>query len=272
MQFIREFRKAQTFQSKPIFIHGAFYGSFADVFEDWMVAADSFNMVADIGTDDTYQRMLKKSTGWRGYGKYPMLVNPDDATFTASVLAAQRLGTFMVAGPCNIQWLNTNNLTSSMVNVMTNDEFRAIWRDPLGAPGWLVSSNTVGEVWARRMGNGDLAIAFINLTGSASSLTVTWNDLKIAPTNTLMLGRDVFERTNVVVGSQYTRSIRAREGSLFRFTPVNSAGRLYGTGSPESAVAAPVGWTYQRLDGTGATYTKTNGTDRTGWYNNLERL
>lgn len=44
-----------------------------------------------------------------------------------------------------------------------------------------------------------------------------------------------------------------------------------GTGSPEGAVSAPVGSLYFRSDGSGTTYTKTNGTGNTGWYDNLLR-
>ena len=53
------------------------------------------------------------------------------------------------------------------------------------------------------------------------------------------------------------------------FTPAASAGRLSGTGSPEGTVTAPVGWIYQRLDGSGNIYTKTNGTGTTGWHDLL---
>jgi hypothetical protein len=44
-----------------------------------------------------------------------------------------------------------------------------------------------------------------------------------------------------------------------------------GAGSPEGAITAPVGSKYFRTDSTGNTYTKTNGTSNTGWYDELLR-
>jgi hypothetical protein len=256
----------------PVFIKGAFNGAFKTFFNDWMTAADSWELGADTGTDTSYLNTIKQSTGWRGAGRYPTLQNPDDTTFTGSVLTAQKLGNYMVIGPCNIQWLNTNNLTSSTVTVQTNDEFRAIWHDAAASPGWQISSNnSTGEVWGRYMANGDIVVAMINRTAGTVTLSASWKDLKISPTNTLMVCRDVYERTNSVQASALTRSCRANEGSLWRLTPVASPGKLYGNGSPEGSVAAPVGWIYQQLDGSGTTYMKTNGVDRTGWYDTLLR-
>lgn len=218
LQFVDELRSAQITFNRPLFIHGALAGSFT-TFAPWMLSCDGWWVGGDTGTDAFYLQALKESAGWRGYGKYPVLVNPSDAAFTGSASDARRLASFAAIGPCSLQFLNTNNLTSFTVAAFTNSEFRAIWKDSVGNPGWQISSNATGEVWSRQLANGDVAVAMINLTGSAGTLSVSWADLKIAPTNTQLICRDVFERTNVIQSSSLTRAVGSHEGALWRLSP-----------------------------------------------------
>ncbi len=269
VQFIHEIRAAQATYNRPFFVEGAFNGSFPGHFEDWMPIADGWTTAEDIGTDAEFLKALKTTTGYRGFGKYPFLANPDDTAFTASAIAARRLGAFVAIGPTHIQFHTTNNLTQYTVGVWTNSEWRAIWRDSAGNPGYQISSNATGEVWARQMANGDTVVAMMNLIAGSGTLTVNWNDLKIAPSNTVMLCRDIYRFTNVVVATQLSVSLDAHEGSMWRLMPASQPGKLSGNGSPEGSVSAPVGWIYQRLDSTGTTYIKTNGVNGTGWYDTL---
>lgn len=214
LEYIREFRDAQIQYSRPLFIHGAFAGSWTNNFNDWMIAADGFYIGNDTGTVTNYLKLLHKSYGWLGLGRYLTLVNPEDIITTNTTASRAFVGLCAIT-PSHAQLLNTTSLTTNMIWAITNDEVRTIWRDAAGAPGWMVSSNNIGEVWARQLANGDLAVAFID-TYSAGTLSVTWDQLKFSSTNRSLICRDVFERTNVTKTMSLSRALVANEGSLWR--------------------------------------------------------
>lgn len=243
--FVKEFRDAQITYNHPLFIHGAVNGGF-DSFENWMVSCDTWYFAADSGGDDDYLMVIDQSAGWIGNGKYPILANPD-STFTGSVEGARRYWGLAAITPAHAQLLNTNSLNSDMVGVMTNSDFKNIWRDAAGNSGWLVSSNATGEVRARRLDNGDLAIYFMNLTAGPGTLTVNWVDLKIS-TNQTLICRDVFEGTNDSRSISLSRALAANEGSLWRIYHLtdtnafdsnfaNYVSSIAGTGSATNAIA-----------------------------------
>lgn len=71
------------------------------------------------------------------------------------------------------------------------------------------------------------------------------------------------DRTVVIVGDMFTPEV----SEFLEHLQNRGNYDLFGTGSPESVVTAPVGSTFRRLDGGSGTtfYVKESGTGNTGW-------
>jgi len=64
-------------------------------------------------------------------------------------------------------------------DILTNKEVIAVDQDSLGQQGRMISKNGTGEVWARQLGNGDLAVALFNRGEVMTEMYVDWPVLGI---------------------------------------------------------------------------------------------
>jgi alpha-galactosidase len=64
-------------------------------------------------------------------------------------------------------------ISSAALQALSNRRVIAIDQDPAGIQGAEVSSSGTGEVWAKQMLNGNVAIAFLNRGSTAVSLSTT---------------------------------------------------------------------------------------------------
>ncbi|KAL6074817.1 Alpha-galactosidase A [Balamuthia mandrillaris] len=114
------------------------------------------------------------------------------------------------------------------VSLLQNKEMIAINQDPMGAQGFCVSQCGAGsqqQVWARKLANGDVAVAFVNFSsfGPAVNIAVAANSIFLASGQTF-IARDVFAGRNL---GQFKGSITVQlttsNAILLRLHPVSSS-------------------------------------------------
>jgi alpha-galactosidase len=87
-------------------------------------------------------------------------------------------------------------LAASTTSLLTNPEVIAIDQDPLGLQGLQVASGSQ-QIWAKRLaGTGQRAVLLFNNSNGAASISVTWQQLGLAPASQASV-RDVWARQNL---------------------------------------------------------------------------
>merc|ERR1712039_1148166 len=71
------------------------------------------------------------------------------------------------------------SVANSSKDILFNEHAIAVSQDPLGQMGIRLTGNTATQVWARKMENGDVAVALYNkgdgATGDAADITFQFN-------------------------------------------------------------------------------------------------
>ena len=70
-------------------------------------------------------------------------------------------------------------LDAFTLNLLTNDEVIDVNQDPLGAAARRTSKDGDGEVWAKPLEDGSLAVGLFNRGRTAATVTARWTDLKL---------------------------------------------------------------------------------------------
>jgi alpha-galactosidase len=65
-------------------------------------------------------------------------------------------------------------------NLLTNDEVLAVSQDSLGQQAGRISRNMDGEVWAKKLADGSMAVGLFNRGELAQTVSVKWSDLGIS--------------------------------------------------------------------------------------------
>ncbi|MGD0832777.1 MAG: cellulose binding domain-containing protein [Terracidiphilus sp.] len=126
-------------------------------------------------------------------------------------------------------------MSSATLATLTNAAVIAVDQDPLGIQGSIVYDNGAGlQVWAKPV-TGGTAVALLNNTASAASITVTWTEAGLSSTQSVSV-TDLWAGTNLgnFTGS-YTASVPADDAAMLM---------LGGTGASCATVpSAPAGLT-----------------------------
>ena len=80
------------------------------------------------------------------------------------------------------------------LNLLSNDEVIAVDQDPLGKPGRRVAKEGLGEVWAKYMEDGSLAVGLFNRSEFDSTVSVRWSDLGLTGKQRV---RDLWRQTDL---------------------------------------------------------------------------
>ena len=80
------------------------------------------------------------------------------------------------------------------LNLLTNDEVIEVNQDPLGIQAHRISKDENIEVWAKVMEDGSHAIGLFNRGEFAATVTVNWQDLKLAPKQSV---RDLWRQADL---------------------------------------------------------------------------
>ena len=79
------------------------------------------------------------------------------------------------------------NMSEDTKAILTNREIIAVNQDPAGRQPYLISMNPDFPVWAKHLDNGDVALAYFNLSDQAFNQYVTWADLGLDRTTGVSL-------------------------------------------------------------------------------------
>jgi alpha-galactosidase len=106
-----------------------------------------------------------------------------------------------------------------LMPMYTNTAMIAIDQDPLVCPAQVVSSNSTSEVWARRLFNGDRAVALINKTSSKQTVSVSLNALGLPAGPSAVYS--VWDHAYLPCAAPaFTSSVDPACVQLLRFSPV----------------------------------------------------
>jgi alpha-galactosidase len=87
----------------------------------------------------------------------------------------------MLAAPL-IAGNDVRNMTASILDILTNREVIAVDQDPAGRQGRRVWQSGQQEVWARKLADGDSAVAVFNRADREAKVTFRWADVGIPKT------------------------------------------------------------------------------------------
>jgi hypothetical protein len=162
-----------------------------------------------------------------------------------------------VSGAPMLAGNNVATMTAATAAILKNSEVIAIDQDPRGLPGVKVAEDRTGlQVYGKVLtGSGRRAVALLNRTGSAATMTVRWNDLGLTSGSASV--RNVWAATNAgTVSTGYSVSVPANEAVLLTVTGTDTAATTYeaeaaantrgGSAAPAAcptcSAAAKVGW------------------------------
>jgi alpha-galactosidase len=82
----------------------------------------------------------------------------------------------MLASPL-LLGCDLENLDAFTLNLLTNDEVLDINQDPLGIQAHEIQGNESEKVYLKKLEDGDIALAFFNLSESDKSMEINWSEL-----------------------------------------------------------------------------------------------
>ncbi len=103
------------------------------------------------------------------------------------------------------------------LSLLTNDEVLAVDQDSLGVEAHQVYRDNNVVIYARPLDDGSVAVGLFNITTDPRTITVTWNDLKLAGPQRV---RDLWRQSNLgVQEKQYTAGVGPHGAVLVRVIP-----------------------------------------------------
>jgi alpha-galactosidase len=102
-------------------------------------------------------------------------------------------------------------LDAFTANLLGNDEVLAIDQDPLGKPAGRVSMDGGGQVWARPLSDGSMAVGLFNTGDSPVPVTAKWSDLGLTGEQPI---RDLWQRHDLPPTSDAFTATVPRHGAI----------------------------------------------------------
>jgi alpha-galactosidase len=103
------------------------------------------------------------------------------------------------------------------LGLLTNDEVLEVNQDPLGTQAARVSRHGAGEVWAKRMEDGSLAVGLFNRGPTGARLTARWRDLGLSGQQRV---RDLWRQQDIgVFAGQFAAAVPRHGVVLVRLWP-----------------------------------------------------
>ncbi|CAL8467558.1 g7096 [Coccomyxa elongata] len=140
--------------------------------------------------------------------------------------AALQMGAWAMFAAPLLMGNDVRNLTVAQQAILLNRDVIAINQDPVGHQGALVKcrgSCEEGQIWQRRLYNGDLAVAFFNLNDAATErICVDWNELALGE-YTQRKGMEVFTGTvRHNLGGELCEELAGTSIKLWRLAAVDA--------------------------------------------------
>jgi alpha-galactosidase len=124
----------------------------------------------------------------------------------------------MLAAPLMISD-NMTTMSKAALQTVTNKQVIAIDQDPAGIQGAEVSFSGNGEVWAKPMTNGNVAIAFLNRGSTPVSLSTTASLVGLATAVRYSISNVWGGQNYTVAGGSFSATVPASSTVLLRVKP-----------------------------------------------------
>jgi len=112
--------------------------------------------------------------------------------------------------------------TTQALDILGNSEVIAVDQDSLGKQGVQVSDNSGLRVLAKKLANGDVAVAFFNETGSSASISTTASAVGLGGAAGYAL-RDLWaHKTTNTTGATWSESVPSHGTVLLRIHPTTA--------------------------------------------------
>ncbi len=104
------------------------------------------------------------------------------------------------------------------LSLLTNDEIIEVDQDPLGKPGYRVSSSDSLEVWMKQLEDGSKVAGLFNRSGKPAKVTELWSDLGV--TGRQMV-RDLWRQKNLgKYSNKFTAEVAPHGVMMLKLSPV----------------------------------------------------
>jgi hypothetical protein len=123
----------------------------------------------------------------------------------------------MLAAPLIIG-SDPRKLSQSTINMLTNQRVIAIDQDPLGAQARLVSVPGSGQVWAKRLANGDFAVALLNRGTTPVAISTSAAAVGLPAAGAYAV-EDLWAGTTTTVTATISATVPGQSAVLYRVTP-----------------------------------------------------
>jgi alpha-galactosidase len=133
------------------------------------------SMLANLDASATHQAVAGPG-GWND----PDMLEVGNGGMTDEEYRAHLSMWAIVAAPL-IAGNDVRTMSPATRDILTNREVIAVDQDSLGVEGWMVSQVTPGlQVWSKPLRGGARAVALLNRTDSAGTISVEWQDIGLA--------------------------------------------------------------------------------------------
>src|SRR3569833_1526271 len=174
-----------------------------------------------------------------GHWNDPDYLGPE-LGMTAAQARAQFTMRSVLAAPL-IVGSDVRALSQETVDMLTNRDILAVDQDRLGVQGTKISTQGLGEVWVRRLANGDRAVALLNRGTSPLTITTSATAAGLGPASRYTLN-DLWARTRTESAGAIRASVAPGSAVLFRASAGARPGLAPATALDAPAVPATPGW------------------------------
>ena len=182
----RKFHEALVATGRPIVLSICEWGSnhpwewAAGIGHLWRTTGDIedtwASMLANLDASSSHQAVAGPG-GWND----PDMLEVGNGGMTGDEYRAHFSLWAIVAAPL-LAGNDLRTMSAETRDILTNREVIAVDQDSLGVEGWLASQAVPGlQVWVKPLQDGGRAVALLNRTGAAASITAPWDDLGLAP-------------------------------------------------------------------------------------------
>jgi alpha-galactosidase len=143
---------------------------------------------------------------------------PEKGTPLGAAEDRSHMGLWCIAAAPLIVGTDVRKMTKEVRDVLCNKDAIAIDQDQLGIQGFIVKREGPGEVWAKPLQNGDVAVLLHNRGGETATVAITWKELGLADGVT---AREAWSAKDLgKLDTGYACELAARDCHLLRLSGV----------------------------------------------------
>ena len=184
----------------------------------------------DKGSTSTLRSASGPSKGWNDFDTMQ--------TGNPGLTEAEGRSQFYMWAMSNSPLILGNDLstaTSATLTMLGNPEIIAVNQDPMGEQAWIAKDSSGLQVWGRSLADGTKAVALLNRTSAAATITVNFADVYLG--STVGSVRDLGARTEKgIFSTSYAATVAAHDTVVLKVRPASLIEAESGTRSGGAVV------------------------------------